>query len=71
MLDDAVPSSPQLRTVVEAEFLALTQVGNQFAIRHHECDAQQLPNDDTRDYLFVRLVSLIAFVLRRTGRMAG
>ncbi|OXM50253.1 hypothetical protein CFP71_27860 [Amycolatopsis thailandensis] len=71
LLDDAAPSSPQLRDVIEVEFHALTGIGNRFAIRHHERDAEQLPDDDTRDYLFVRLVSLVAFVLRRTGRMAG
>jgi hypothetical protein len=55
--------------VLDSEFNVLTAIGNRFRIRHHETDRFNLPNDDARDYLFVRMASLLAFVLRQTGRM--
>jgi hypothetical protein len=57
------------RVELEAEFRALTKIGNDFTIRHHEHDRYDLPSDHARDYLFIRLVGLIAFVLRQTRRM--
>jgi hypothetical protein len=69
LLARAVPLVP-LQKRVEAEFVELTAIGNSFAIRHHERGTPALPDDDARDYLFIRLAALIAYVLRRTGRMA-
>lgn len=57
------------RERLEAEFATLTDIGNKFAIRHHERNTPELPDNETRDYLFIRLAALIAYVLRRTGRM--
>jgi hypothetical protein len=57
------------RAELESEFNTLTKIGNNFTIRHHEHGKHALPNDHARDYLFIRLVGLIAFVLRQTGRM--
>jgi hypothetical protein len=57
------------RAELEAEFRTLTKIGNEFKIRHHERDKYDLPDDHARDYLFIRLIGLIAFVLRQTGRM--
>ena len=68
LLDQAVPQAA-LRNELDSEFRALTIVGNNFTIRHHERDRHEVPDDQARDYLFIRLTALIAFVLRRTGRM--
>jgi hypothetical protein len=57
------------RAELESEFRTLTKIGNDFTIRHHERDRYDLPNDHARDYLFIRLIGLIAFVLRQIGRM--
>lgn len=57
------------RAELESESKALTKIGNNFTIRHHERDKYDVPNDHARDYLFIRLLGLIAFVLRQTGRM--
>lgn len=57
------------RSELEAEFLALTKIGNNFTIRHHERDRHELPDDRARDYPFIRMASLIAYVLRQTGRI--
>lgn len=57
------------RRQLEAEFIALNNIGNSFSIRHHGGRQQQLPSDAAVDYLFIRLVSAISFILRQTGRM--
>ncbi|MGV9324096.1 hypothetical protein [Streptosporangium sandarakinum] len=67
LLDNAAPGP--FRSDLEKEFKALTDIGNRFRIRHHEHDQHTLPNDAAKDYMFIRCVSLIAHVLRRTGRM--
>ncbi|MEU1476116.1 hypothetical protein [Streptomyces sp. NPDC005760] len=66
----AAPGSEAFRELLGTEFVALTKIGNKFSIRHHEHDQDGLPNDDAIDYLFLRLGSLIALILRATGRMA-
>jgi hypothetical protein len=67
LLDRAAPEP--FRTVLEAEFKALTDIGNKFTIRHHGHPQHALPGDAAVDYLFTRLLSLIAFILCQTGRM--
>ncbi|MFG2004807.1 hypothetical protein ACGFNU_37230 [Spirillospora sp. NPDC048911] len=67
---DATAPEP-FRTELDAEFKTLTGIGNNFTIRHHEHDKHDLPSDAAFDYVFIRLASLIAFVLRQTGRMGA
>lgn len=67
LLDRAAPGA--LRTELEAEFDALNKIGNSFSIRHHGGQQQTLPSDAAVNYVFVRLASVIAFVLRQTGRL--
>jgi hypothetical protein len=67
LLDRAVPGP--LRIEIEAEFNSLNQIGNSFSIRHHGGQQQTLPSDAAVDYLFIRLASVIALVLRQTGRL--
>jgi len=61
-------ASPEFRTFVEAEMKSLTDFGNQFTIRHHETDKHPVP-DEAQDYLFVRMGSLIIFLLRESERL--
>lgn len=68
LLDRAAPGP--LRDELEAEFMALNKIGNNFSIRHHGGQQQTLPSDAAVDYVFVRLASVIAFVLRQTDRVA-
>lgn len=70
LIKDAALDSEPFRELLTEEFILLTRVGNNFTIRHHELDKTPPPSDDVRDYLFVRLASVIAVVLRHTGRFA-
>jgi hypothetical protein len=69
LLAEAFPSTKEFRDRVNAEFRMLTDIGNEFPIRHHEQDRYELPAGAT-DYLFTRLIAIIAYVLRQTGLMS-
>lgn len=70
LLDRAACGSEPYREMLNSEFKVLTDIGNNFTIRHHEHGQAELPNDAAVDYLFVRLASAISYVLRATNRVA-
>jgi hypothetical protein len=53
---------PKFRDPINKEMLALTEIGNNFQIRHFETDKPPL-NQKQLEYLFHRLYSLIRFLL--------
>ena len=57
------------RKVIEEEFTKLTQVGNNMRIRHSEVGKEPVGENGEKDYLFIRLFSLIHLALRKTGRL--
>lgn len=61
-------ASAEFRTFTSTEMKSLTDLGNQFMIRHHEIDKHQVP-EDAQDYLFARMGSLIVFLLRVSNRL--
>ena len=58
-----------LRKVIGDDMGALTDVGNQFRIRHHETDKHVVPVDQY-DYLFARMSNVIITLLRASNRLA-
>lgn len=58
LLARAVDSEP-LRERIDGEAQALTDIGNEFRIRHSETDRHRVGDDRDIDYLFVRLYALI------------
>ena len=54
----AAAGSTEEASILEAEMLALTQIGNDFRIRHHEVNRVQ-PPDELVDYLFARTYALL------------
>lgn len=70
LIERTAPASP-FRERLEAESAELTRIGNTFHIRHFEHDTAPLPEPATTavDYLFTRMLGLIAYLLRQTGRM--
>lgn len=69
LLAEAFPSTKEFRDRVNVEFRTLTDIGNEFPIRHDEHDRYELPAGAS-DYLFIRLVAIISYVLRQTGLMS-
>jgi hypothetical protein len=63
-----LPVSQEFRVLVEREAKELTEIGNNFRIRHSETNRQEITNDTEVDYLFYRMFSLIWLLLSGTGR---
>ena len=62
--------SPVFRLIVEKEFRALTDAGNELRIRHSEIGSEPVGDSGEKDYLFSRMFSLFWLVLKATGRMS-
>ncbi|MFC1553390.1 AbiJ-NTD4 domain-containing protein [candidate division KSB1 bacterium] len=68
LLKNAIPEE-NIREFIDAEAIILTEYGNKFQIRHTETDTIPLERSEYIDYLFHRLFSLIAMLLKCTGRI--
>lgn len=62
-------TEPLFINKLEIEFRELTDIGNEFRIRHHETDRTELESKEQVDYFFTRLFALIDLVLRRIERI--
>ena len=49
----------ELKLIFEAEFKSLTNIGNDFRIRHHETNRNDITDINHYDYFFNRCLSLI------------
>ena len=54
----------EFEALFNAEFKALTDIGNNFRIRHHETYVTDIADDRHYDYFFNRCLSLIAFAIQ-------
>jgi len=68
LLEKAEPE-PTFRGILNSDGLALTQVGNDFMIRHTETTKVPVNDPGQVDYLFHRLYALLWFLLKRTDRI--
>jgi hypothetical protein len=59
---------PEMRGVAEAELIALTEIGNNFMIRHTEVGKTPITSSEQVDYLFHRMFAVIQMLLRATKR---
>lgn len=64
IVEDISAGQAAYQTVFNDEFLALTKIGNNFRIRHHETDKVEIPDDKYYDYFFNRCLSLIALAIQ-------
>lgn len=67
LLGKALPK-PEMRERVEKELKELTEIGNNFMIRHTEVGKTPVEDADQIDYLFHRMFSSIRLLLKATGR---
>ncbi|NNU79890.1 hypothetical protein HMH01_05490 [Halovulum dunhuangense] len=71
-LIERVASSPEHAAMLDAEMKALTDIGNEWRIRHHEIGKTDLgENRQLKDYLFLRLFSLLYCLLVGTSRLGA
>ena len=61
-------ASPKLRAALEEDAKALTKLGNELLIRHHEVTREPVREPEQLDYLFGRLFSLVHLMLKLSGR---
>lgn len=59
LLDAMSKNNAGFRSVLQDEFSALTKVGNEFRIRHHETNKKEICCDEHYDYLFTRCLSVL------------
>lgn len=64
IVNDMSNSEQPYADLFNAEFKALTDIGNQFRIRHHETDKIDVPDYRHYDYFFNRCLSLIALAIQ-------
>jgi len=50
-------------SIINDEFAALTKIGNDFRIRHHETDKKAITNNKHLNYLFFRMMTLMDLCL--------
>lgn len=50
---------------INSEFLELTNLGNNYQIRHFETNKKPINDDNTKIYLYFRMLSLITFVIKQ------
>ena len=71
LIDRAISDdAPVFRLVIETEFKAMTKVGNELHIRHVEVGHELVGETGGKDYLFMRLYSLVWLMLKRTRRLS-
>ena len=65
---DKASTEPTFRELIEKEARELTDIGNDFMIRHTETDTVPVNGSVQVDYFFHRMFSMIRLLLRATGR---
>lgn len=63
IISDISGSNPAFMELLNKEFRDLTQIGNNFRIRHHETNKVDITDSLHYDYLFNRCLSLISLVI--------
>lgn len=64
LINSISPNSPLFKQEIEKEFRTLTSIGNEFRIRHHETNKEEIRDSNHYDYLFNRCISLIYLAIK-------
>ncbi|WP_292368916.1 AbiJ-NTD4 domain-containing protein [Methanoregula sp. UBA64] len=68
LLDKTAPET-NFNKRLDTDAHELTEIGNQFRIRHHEIDKISIVSDYQVDYLFFRMFNIIYLILKSTNRI--
>lgn len=63
IIDDMSGFDPNYKALYEAEFNALTSIGNNFRIRHHETTKVDITDNRQYDYFYKRCLALISVAI--------
>ena len=64
IVNDMSGGNNDFQTLFNDEFIALTKIGNNYRIRHHETDKVDITDDNYYDYFFNRCLSLMALAIK-------
>ena len=64
IINDMANNQTSFETLFNDEFVALTKIGNNYRIRHHETDKIDITDTRHYDYFFNRCLSLIALAIQ-------
>jgi len=67
IVSDMANSRAEFIELFNVEFIALTNIGNKYRIRHHETDKIDITDNKHYDYFFNRCLSLIALAIQYTS----
>lgn len=71
LLLDACSSEQRMRDELEKEAKTLTEIGNNFHIRHSETSQPEIDDAALVDYLFQRIFAMLLLVLRKNDMLAS
>lgn len=63
IIDDMSGSEPNFKSLYQAEFKALTSIGNDFRIRHHETTKIDITDNRQYDYFYRRCLALVSVAI--------
>ena len=63
IIDEMSSANPAFKKMYEYEFYELTELGNDFRIRHHEVNKVNITDNRQYDYFFKRCLSLISLAV--------
>lgn len=63
IIDNMSNSEPNYKALYEAEFKALTNIGNSFRIRHHETTKIDITDNRQYDYFYKRCLALVSVAI--------
>lgn len=63
IIDDMSGSNPNFQSMYQAEFKALTDIGNSFRIRHHETTKIDITDNRQYDYFYKRCLALVSVAI--------
>lgn len=58
-----------VRRTLDEDMRVLTDISNEFTVRHHEMHKRQLGDDDFVEYLFYAYYNVIRLILKKYGRL--
>jgi hypothetical protein len=61
---DASSRNANIKAILDEEFYALTKIGNNYRIRHHETDKIEIIDINHYEYIFNRCLSAISLTLK-------
>lgn len=64
VVTDAASGNADVKSLLNDEFFALTKIGNNYRIRHHETDKIEITDINHYEYFFNRCLSVISLVLK-------